>query len=87
MKTHYPLLPYWGIFKKDCQFVNEFSKLKAHKMTQKLLRKYNKYKQGEYVSSTFMHNSLIETWIHYQLGETELINIDAINKMSDDVHD
>ena len=86
----YPLLPYWGIFKRDCVYANEFKhnndNKKSENMIKSMLKQYNKFKEGEY-EIKLKHDSLIETWIHYQLGETGLINISAINRMSDGVRD
>ena len=80
-----PVLPYYGIFQKDYQHFCQFKcTQKSQKMINSLLIKYNQYKQGQYIY--IIHNPLIETWIHYKLGETLLINIDAINQMSDNVH-
>lgn len=82
--SKYPLLPYIGIFKKDFQYFNEYNN---NKMIDSLLIQYDEYKKGQYISNKFIHNPLIETWIHYQLGETLLIDVVAINQMSDNVHD
>jgi len=78
-----PILPYWGIFKRDVQAATECKN--GAQIICKLKQRYEAYKQGEYVD--LKRNDTIRTWIHYQLHETSCIDQQAMHRMADNVRE
>ena len=79
-----PILPYWGIFKRDCLFADEFKN--GQNAIHCLVEQYRKYKEGKYAQE-LRHDQSVQTWIHHQLQETSVLTQEDIRRMSDNVRD
>ena len=76
-----PVLPYWGLFQRDCVFAREFAK--GEDTVRSLRLRYSAYGVGEY--RQLVEDELLQKWISFQMDDTAELGEGDLNRMADSI--
>lgn len=76
-----PILPYWGLFQRDCVFAREFAK--GEHTVRELSQRYCAYGMGEY--REVCEDAMLQQWIGLQMNDTAQLGEGDLNRMAENI--